>query len=42
MRFDHVAVAFKDVEMARTWYEEVLGFQVAARKAPSRPGAVLP
>jgi glyoxylase I family protein len=39
MRFDHIAIAFKDVERARAWYEEVLGFQVVARKAPSRPNA---
>jgi glyoxylase I family protein len=36
MRFDHIAIAFRDVERARAWYEEVLGFRV---KATSRPGA---
>jgi len=39
MMLDHIAIAFKDVERARAWYEEVLGFRVAARKAPARPDA---
>jgi len=39
MRIDHVAIACRDVETQRKWYEEVLGVKVAGRKpAPSRPG----
>jgi glyoxylase I family protein len=39
MRFDHVAIACRNVELMRTWYERVLGFKVVARKTPSRPDA---
>jgi glyoxylase I family protein len=36
---DHIAIACRDVEALGAWYREVLGFEVAARKAPSRPDA---
>ena len=36
---DHIAIACRDVESMRAWYEDVLGFSVVARKAPSRPDA---
>lgn len=39
--FDHIAIACVDVESQRRWYEEALGFEVRARKAPSRPEAVV-
>ena len=39
MRFDHIAIACRDVEALRGWYESVLGFQVRAKKSPSRPDA---
>ena len=39
MRFDHIAIACRDVERMRTWYEQVLGFRIVARKTPSRPDA---
>jgi glyoxylase I family protein len=39
MRFDHFAIACRDVESMRAWYEKTLGFQVAARKSPARPDA---
>ena len=39
LRFDHVAIACRDVEVMRAWYEKTLGFQVAARKSPARPDA---
>jgi glyoxylase I family protein len=39
MRFDHVAIACRDVEAQRAWYESILQFQVKARKSPSRPDA---
>ena len=39
MRFDHIAIACRDVESMRSWYEKVLGFEVMARKAPSRADA---
>ncbi len=37
MLFDHAAIACGDVEAMRAFYVEVLGFEVVARKAPSRP-----
>ena len=39
MRIDHVAIACKDVERMRDWYERVLGFGIVARRAPSPPDA---
>src|SRR5262245_37054062 len=39
LRFDHMAIACRDVESMRGWYEKVLGFGVAAKKVPSRPDA---
>ncbi len=39
IRVDHIAIACKDVEAMKSWYRSVLGFEVAARKAPSRPDA---
>ncbi|MBI4586537.1 MAG: VOC family protein [Planctomycetes bacterium] len=39
MRFDHIAIACRDVERMLAWYQKVLGFQVRARKSPSRPDA---
>jgi catechol 2,3-dioxygenase-like lactoylglutathione lyase family enzyme len=39
MRLDHVAIACRDVERMRAWYEEALSFTAAARKPPPRPGA---
>ncbi len=37
--FDHIAIACKDVESMRAWYERMLGFRASSRKAPSRPDA---
>lgn len=37
MRVDHIAIACRDVERMREWYETVLGFRVVARKEPARP-----
>jgi glyoxylase I family protein len=37
MRIDHVALACRDVEALRAWYERVLDFRVVARRSPSRP-----
>jgi glyoxylase I family protein len=39
MDLDHIAIACRDVELMREWYERVLDFEVRARKAPSRPDA---
>ena len=39
MRVDHVAIACKDVERMRAWYERVLGLGVVARRAPPEPDA---
>ena len=39
IRFDHMAIACRDVERQREWYERVLGFKPIARKSPSRPDA---
>ncbi|MBI4602278.1 MAG: VOC family protein [Planctomycetes bacterium] len=38
--FDHVALACRDPEALRVWYEEVLGFRTLALKSPSRPGVL--
>jgi glyoxylase I family protein len=42
VRIDHVAIACKDVERMRAWYERALGFIIVARKSPSRPDAPAP
>lgn len=39
MHVDHVAIACRNVEMMRAWYEEMLGLEVRATKKPSRPDA---
>jgi len=39
MHLDHIAIACRDVERMRAWYERVLGLEVRARKVPSRPDA---
>ncbi len=39
LRIDHVAIACKDVDAMRSFYEQILGFAVSARKSPSRPDA---
>jgi catechol 2,3-dioxygenase-like lactoylglutathione lyase family enzyme len=38
LHFDHIALACRDVEAVRAWYERVLGFQVAVHKPPTRAG----
>ena len=38
LRVDHIALACRDVEAQRAWYERVLGFEASVRKGPSRPG----
>ncbi len=42
MLFDHIAIACKDVEAQRNWYEKVLGFEVRAQKPSSRPDRAVP
>jgi glyoxylase I family protein len=42
MYVDHIAIACRDVERMRIWYERVLGFEVRAQKTPSRPDASAP
>jgi glyoxylase I family protein len=37
VRIDHAAIACRDVERMRAWYERALGFVVVARRAPPRP-----
>ena len=36
---DHIAIACRDVEAVRAWYERVLGFEVAVHQPPPRPGS---
>jgi catechol 2,3-dioxygenase-like lactoylglutathione lyase family enzyme len=38
MMIDHVAIACRDVEAQRAWYEATFGFHVVFRKPPARPG----
>jgi glyoxylase I family protein len=42
LNIDHVAIACRDSERMRAWYEKVLGFEVRSTKVPSRPGATAP
>jgi len=42
LHIDHVAIACRDSERMRAWYEKVLGFEVHATKVPSRPDATGP
>ncbi len=36
MRVDHIAIACRDVESLKAWYERVLGFVAVVRKESSR------
>jgi len=36
LRVDHIAIACRDVERMREWYERVLGFRVVFCKPPSQ------
>jgi glyoxylase I family protein len=42
MDMDHIAIACRDVDLMREWYERHLDFEVRARKSPSRPDASAP
>jgi glyoxylase I family protein len=42
MQFDHAAIACRDVERLRAWYERVLGFTTFVRSQPSSPVVLQP